>query len=170
MIKTNNHWSDWWEIWIKVISLNCAWKLGGFETSGGVYDWGSPRNDIYIQLKTFYCRGNTMAALNMFTGNFLSHQEGTTILYHTEVIWRSTRWMVLQAAWLWYCNPGAQKRLFGFLMVRLGKDCGPVHEVTIFWRETKEIFCQSLFLNKYIYDLISEHIAISLMCFLPRQI
>lgn len=119
-LKTNNHWSDWWEIWTKVISLNCAWKLGGFETSGGVYDWGSPRNDIYIQLKTFYCRGNTMAALNMFTGNFLSHQEGTTILYHT-VIWRSTRWMGLQAAWLWYCNPGAQKRLFGFLMVRLGK-------------------------------------------------
>lgn len=37
-------------------------------------------------------------------------------------------------------------------------------------RETKEIFCQSLFLNKYIYDLISEHIAISLMCFLPWQI
>lgn len=32
-------------------------------------------------------------------------------------------------------------------------------------RETKEIFCQSLLLSKYIYDLISEHIEISLMRF-----
>lgn len=138
-----------------------------------------------------------MAALNMFTGNFLSHQEGTynpvPHRSHMEVYKvngvTSSLTLILQP-WgtkktLWRSDGNVGERLWScasshHLFLTLSALSGlnmtrRINDVLVstseYSRETKEIFCQSLFLSKYIYDLISEHIEISLMrFFLPRQI
>lgn len=132
-----------------------------------------------------------MAALNMFTGNFLSHQEGTynpvPHRSHMEVHKvngvTSSLTLILQP-WgtkktLWRSDGNVGERLWScasshHLFLTLSALSGlnmtrRINDVLVsmseYSRETKEIFCQSLFLSKYIYDLISEHIKISLMRF-----